>query len=74
MCIAGLGSSSMCIASIIVRHGYLATRWDRGRLGEWAHAKRRVGVALGEWFGEWSALCGEWAKKTANIKQYYKNH
>ena len=40
---------------------------DRGRLGEWAHAKRRVGVALGEWFGEWSALCGEWAKK--NNKQ-----
>ena len=33
---------------------------DTGRLGEWAHAKRRAGAALGEWFGEWSALCGEW--------------
>ena len=37
MCIAGLGSSSMCIASIIVRHGYLATR--RGQ-----RAPRRVGA------------------------------
>ena len=33
---------------------------DTGRLGEWAHAKRRAGAGLGEWFGEWSALCGEW--------------